>query len=99
MAINAIADSGQVILGIDIREHDEAGNSLFDFTSSTAGTFLEAVDAVEIGRSHALASLNRPIGNRYLLSGSWVLISFVEANQEDEEAGPLTKEGNPTCRL
>ena len=76
-AVNAMADSGQVILGLDIREYDEAGKSFFEYAWSNVGDILDAADAVEIGRSHALAALNRPAGERNLLSGSWVLISFV----------------------
>ncbi len=87
-AINAIANVGQVILGLDIRELDEAGKSLFEYTWSNSDTILKAVDAVEIGRSHAHASLNRPTGkwDRHLLSGSWVQISFVDPSEEDEES-------------
>ncbi len=76
-AVNAIADSGQVILGLDIREYDEAGKSFVEYAWSDAGDILDAVGAVEIGRSHALAALNRPAGERFRLAGSWVLNSFV----------------------
>jgi hypothetical protein len=66
-AVNALANAGLVILGLDLREYDAEGRFF-----ETAWSALEPTDAndVELGRSAALAALARPdrFGNAVLIT-------------------------------
>jgi hypothetical protein len=66
-AVNALADAGRVILGLDLREYDNDGRFF-----ETAWSAFEPTGSndVERGRSAALAALARPdrTGNAVLIT-------------------------------
>ena len=70
-AINALADAGLVILGLDLREYDDGGHFLEVAWSAFQPT---GSDDVECGRAAALAALARP--NR---TGNAVLVTWQSA--------------------
>jgi len=70
-AINALADAGQVVLGLDVRDYDGTGRFIEVAWSSFDP---DGLDDVERGRGHALAALQRPG-----MPGSSILITWQAA--------------------
>ncbi len=64
-AVNALADAGRRVLGLDVRDYDEDGRYFEHAWSLFDG------DDVEEARAAALAALNRPC-----LPGGWVVVTW-----------------------
>jgi hypothetical protein len=73
-AINALADNGQVILGLDFWEYDE-DHRILEMPWNAYEPEGKATD-VENGRQTALSELARAIGVLSLTPEHWVLITW-----------------------
>lgn len=64
-AVNALADAGQRVIGLDVRLYDDGGG-FFE-----VAWFVYDGHSVEAARAAALAALERPD-----LPGDWVLVTW-----------------------
>ena len=78
-AINSLADAGLVILGIDVRRHDDAGHtwetawSDFSSTERYRESMAAGTTPVEEARRHALQAVGRETTAEF---GDWILLTW-----------------------
>jgi hypothetical protein len=74
-AINELAASGCVLLGLDLRDYDDAGNFIEVAWSAYRGR-ASGRDEIETSRAEALAGIQRALVEASNWNDPWVLVTW-----------------------